>query len=70
MWCYEQTSKDEDDIVDEEFNMLFNELADSECDMTVEYIDFDVEICSSLPTINSNMSKLVWPNMPEKNAVI
>ena len=52
----EQTSADEDDIVDEEFNALFNELADSECDMTAEeYVDFNVETCSSLPAINSNM---------------
>ena len=29
----EKTSEDEDEIVDEEFNALFNELADSECDM-------------------------------------
>ena len=44
----EQTSEDEDDIVDEEFNVLFNELADSECDMTAEqYVDFDVVTCSS-----------------------
>ena len=29
----EQTSEDEDDIVDEEFNVVFNKLADLECDM-------------------------------------
>ena len=40
----------------EEFNLLFNELANSECDMTAtEYINFTVETCSSLPAINSNM---------------
>ena len=52
----EQTSEDEDDIVDEELNVLFNDLADSECGMIAEeYIDFDVETCSSLPGINSDM---------------
>ena len=51
--CY--TSEDEDDIADEVFNALFNELTDSECDMTAEeYVDFDVETCSSLPAINSD----------------
>ena len=48
----EKTSEDEDEIVDEEFNALFNELADSECDMTAEdYVSFGVETCRSLPTI-------------------
>ena len=52
----EQTSEDEDDTVDEEFNALFNELVDSECDMTAEeYVDFDLETYSSLPAINSDM---------------
>ena len=52
----EQTSEDEDDTVDEEFNALFNELADPECDMTAEeYVNFYVETFSSLPTINSDM---------------
>ena len=52
----EQTCEDEDNIVDEEFNALFNKLADSECNMTAEeYVDFDVETCSSLPAINSDM---------------
>ena len=52
----EQTSEDEDDVVDEEFNAFFNKLADLECDMTVvEYVDFDVETCSFLPAINSDM---------------
>ena len=42
--------------MDEEFISLFSELADSECDMTAEeYVDFDVETCSFLPTINSDM---------------
>ena len=47
----------EEDICDEEFDVLFKELAaDSECDMTAEeYIDFDVETCSSLPAINADM---------------
>ena len=49
-----QTSEDEDDIVDEKFNALFNELTDSECDLTAEeYVDLDAETCSSLPVINS-----------------
>ena len=34
----EQTSEDEDDIVDEELNVLFNDLADSECGMIAENI--------------------------------
>ena len=35
--------------MNEEFNEIFNELADSECDMTVEeYVDFDVKTYSSL----------------------
>ena len=39
----EETSEDEDDIVDEEFKALFNELRDSECDMTAEeYADFAI----------------------------
>ena len=41
---------------DEEFNALFNELADSECDISAEeYVDFDVERCSSLPPVNYDM---------------
>ena len=45
-----QIGQDEDDLVDEEFNSLFNELMDPECDMTAEeYVDFDVETYSSLP---------------------
>ena len=50
----EEISEIEDDIVDEEFNALFKELADSDCETTAEeYIDFDVETCSSAPAINS-----------------
>ena len=50
MCITKQTSEDEDEIVDEEFNALFNDLANSECDMKAEeYVDFDVETCSSLP---------------------
>ena len=30
----ERTGEDEDDIMDEELNALFNEIADSVCDMT------------------------------------
>ena len=52
----DQIGQDEDDLVNEEFNSLFNELVDPECDMTAEeYADFDVETCSSLPPINSDM---------------
>ena len=52
----EQASEDEDDIVDEEFNAFFNELADSECEITAaEYVDFNVKICCFLPAINSSM---------------
>ena len=52
----EENSEDEDDMVDEEFNALFNKLVDSECDMTAkEYIDFDGKTCSSLPAINQDM---------------
>ena len=52
----DQIGQDEDDLVDEEFNSLFNELVDPECDMTAEeYADFDIEKCSSLPPINSDM---------------
>ena len=43
----------EDDLVDEEFLELFKELTDSE--MTAEeYIDFDIETCTSVPVINSD----------------
>ena len=54
--CFtEETSEIEDDIVDEEFNVLFKELADSDCETTAEeYIYFDVETCSSVPAINSD----------------
>ena len=42
--------------MDEEFNAFFNELANSECDMTAaEYVDFNVKICCFLPAINSSM---------------
>ena len=51
-----QIGQDEDDLVDEEFNSLFNELADPECDMTAEeYANSDVETCSSLSPINSDI---------------
>ena len=40
----------------EEFNARFSELADSLCDMTAEeYVNFDVETCSSLHAIKSDM---------------
>ena len=52
----DQIGQDEDDLVDEEFNSVFNELVVPECDMTAEeYADFDVESCSSLPPINSDI---------------
>ena len=55
----EQTSEDEDDIVDVEFNILFNKLADLECDMTADkYVNFYVVTCSFLPAINSD--KVDW----------
>ena len=42
---------------DEEFNAFFNKLADSECDMTVgKYVNLDVEACSSLPGISSDVA--------------
>ena len=42
----------EDVVVDEELNALFKELADQHCETTTEeYIDFDVETCSSMPAI-------------------
>ena len=52
----EQSSKDEDDIMNEEFNALFNEIANSECDMKVkEHVNFDVKTCSSLLAFNADM---------------
>ena len=51
----EETSEIEDDIVDEEFNALFKDLTDLDCQTTVEeYIDFDVETCTLVPEINSD----------------
>ena len=48
----EETSEIEDYIVYEELNALFKELADLDCETTAEeYIDFDVETCSSVPAI-------------------
>ena len=46
----DQRSEDEDYIVDEELNALFNEFSDADCDMKVEEY---VETSSSLPAINS-----------------
>ena len=52
----EQTIEDEDDIVDEEFIALSNEVADSECDMiAVEHVVFDVETWNSFSAIKSDM---------------
>ena len=39
--------------MDEEFNALFDELADSSITQE-EYIDFDIEVCTSYPKINSD----------------
>ena len=51
----EETNEIEDDIVDEEFNALFKELADSDCEtIAEEYIDFAVKTGSSVPAINSD----------------
>ena len=42
-------------FVDEELNALFKELVDQDCKTTTEeYIDFDVETCSSMSAINSD----------------
>ena len=42
-------SRIEDAVVDEELNALFKELVDQDCEKTTEeYIDFDVETCSSM----------------------
>ena len=44
---------DDENVLDEEFKALFDELADSS--MTQEdYIDFDLEVCTSYPEINSD----------------
>ena len=44
--------------MNEEFDALFNELADSECDMTAEeYVDFDVEACGYLAAKKSAQVK-------------
>ena len=44
---------DDENVLDEEFKALFDELADSS--MTQEdYIDFDLEVCTSHPEINSD----------------
>ena len=51
----EETREIEDDIDNEVFNALFKELSDLDCETTAEeYIDFDVEACSSVPTISSD----------------
>ena len=44
--------------MDEEFDALFNELTDWECDMTAEeYVDFDVETYGYLAAIKSAQVK-------------
>ena len=51
----EERNETQDDIINGEFNALFKELADLDCEATAEeYIDFDVETCSSVPAINSD----------------
>lgn len=51
------TSEIEDDDVDAEFDELFKELTESNsgsCITAEEYIDFDIETCTSAPVINSD----------------
>ena len=44
--------------MDEDFDTLLNELADSEYDITAEeYVDFDVETCDYLAAIKSAQVK-------------
>ena len=52
---FDQNSYGNDDekVLDDEFKALFDELADSS--MTAEeYIDFDIETCSSAPAVNAD----------------
>jgi len=53
----ENSNQDDDDndekVLDEEFKALFDELADSSMTQE-EYIDFDIEVCTSYPEINSD----------------
>lgn len=50
-----EISEIEDDVVDEEFNALFEELTDSNSGITAEeYIDFDIETSTSAPAIISD----------------
>ena len=51
------TSEIEDEDVDAEFDELFKELTESNsgsCITAEEYIDFDIETCTSAPVINSD----------------
>ena len=49
------TSEIEDDEVDAEFNELFKEFTEANSGITAEeYIDFDIETCTSAPMINSD----------------
>ena len=51
------TSEIEDDDVDAEFDELFKELTESNsgsCITAEEYIDFEIETCTSAPVINSD----------------
>lgn len=51
------TSEIEDDVVDAEFDELFKELTESNSGSGItaeEYIDFDIETCTSAPVINSD----------------
>ena len=48
-----KSCEDEDSVLDDEFKALFNELSDSS--MTAEeYVDFDIETCTSVLEINSD----------------
>lgn len=53
----ENSNQDDDDndekVLDEEFKALFDELDDSSMTQE-EYIDFDIEVCTSYPAINSD----------------
>ena len=57
MWFDENSNQDDDDndekVLDEEFKALFDEFADSSMTQE-EYIDFDIEVCTSYPEINSD----------------
>ena len=65
---FDQNSYGNDDekVLDDEFKALFDELADSS--MTAEeYIDFDIETCSSAPAVNAD--EVDWRVSSVKNCV-